>query len=188
MLDADLSTAEEILEALADELGCPTDEPPLPPPDDMPIVGVEAAPPPPPPPPAPALGGAGIPVGMTAVLPWGRISWYRKGVFETVCRNRSHGRCVLTRKPTAFAAGSADRPRGGRPLGFMAAWLQLNEHLHTTTGDEKAKHWEKEAFQLDLETRQRCREALRAAPGGSDLLTFERPRWADEPEEPEVSK
>ena len=153
--------------------------PPLPPPP---------MPPPDVPPPAPAAppseagseGGRSerLPIGVTALVPGGRISWYRKGMFEASCRNPDHKRCVLTRKSVRYAASSAAAPRGGRPLGFWVAWLGSNHQ------PDKAGHWRPEAMDFDHATRARCRERLREMPGGVEILAMERELVAGEPEEP----
>lgn len=155
-LDAVVQAAEQLVaaeQAAAPEAASAQDEPPTPP---MAPPGQEARP-----------RGRGA---ATVVFPWGKITYYAsKRSFEAICRNPAHGKCVLTRS----AKGRKTEPRGGRPLGFMAAWLQQG---HVAS---KEVHWSPEVLNSSLPARIAGRNFVRAANQGLDLLSFERPRAAD---------
>ena len=116
--------------------------------DDAPRVEVDAGVPPPPLPPPldpPAYEGRAPPVAnrrrrrggdeLHLVLPTGEITYFpSNGNFEARCFAHADERCTLTRKG-GFAAASS---RGGqplRPLGLLAAWLDLS-----TVAFEKSEH------------------------------------------------
>ena len=137
--------------------------------------------PPPAPPPVDAAGGAED-QDVTVVFPWGKITyWGKKGMFECMCRNADHGKCVLTRTHDAKGNDAHGMPYGGRPLGFLAAWL-LKAHMPP----DKNTHWSKDYMLPTLAERQAARESLRALKDGLALLSKERERDTDkgEPEEP----
>lgn len=139
-----------------------------------------AQPPPPPPPLVPLARGSRSRGEATVNFPMGRITFYEsKGVFEAVCRNPLHGKCVLTRTSRCRAGTEgSETPLGGRPLGFLAAWL-----LKAEVGS-KAEHWEPERMHNTLEERQAGRQVIRDAENGEALFAKERARGATEPEEP----
>ena len=70
------------------------------------------------------------------------------------------------------------RQQGGRPCGFLAAWLANGEN--TTS---KANHWGIDCQLCPVEARTAARERLKHLPMGTDLLAKERPALAGEPEE-----
>lgn len=134
-----------------------------------------AAPPPPPPPPSeeqPRRGhrrqGAGVGSAIV-VFRWGKIAFYEsKNSFEAVCRNPAHGKCVLTRTAKARATAAGQMPKGGRPLGQMAAWLEQGGL------PDKAAHWAAAVVNPSRAARSAARAAM--AQNGPELLAFERPR------------
>ena len=134
--------------------------------------------------PAPSPSGLRAPRGaaaqvISAHVPGGRISWYAsKNAFEAVCSNRRHGKCVMTRTAAGSAGSSTTPSVGGRPCGFLAAWLANSEHTVT-----KASHWGIDCQLSPLDVRAAARERLKALPNGTELLSMERPTSAGEPEE-----
>ena len=117
------------------------------------------------------------------VFPAGKISFYdSKNTFEAICRNPKHGKCVLSR--TRNAAKSKDPnavPKGGRPLGFLGAWL-LQAHCET-----KAEHWSYANLRPSREARGGARNFIKKAHNGMDLLSKERPQKTElEDSEPET--
>lgn len=148
-----------------------------------------AAPPPMPPPPAAVVQAGGARKKPRSNpeqgvgYPSGHVAWYASTRnFAAVCCNAQHGRCILTRRGGPDpAAVSTPRRRAGRPLGFLVAWLHAGPQCET-----KDDHMNFARLDLSLETRRAHREALRTHPGGPGILALERPRDADEPDEPEV--
>lgn len=149
--------------------------------------GAQAGPPPqepaarPPPPPAENLvrvGGA-----ATVLFPSGRITfWPAGGKFEAICRNPAHGKCVLTRTHRAKQGLTPSGfPKGGRPLGLLAAWLLKADHT-----DSKEAHWSTDVLGSSFAEREAGRRFVETAPGGDMLLGLERPRAEGEPAEPET--
>ena len=84
----------------------------------------------------------------------GFIAYYTKGVFEAVCR--THDSCVVSRTVSKVTDRELGRPRGGRPLGVMAAWL--SKHRCATKDD----HWDYENFCVAYEERLLARLSLQA--------------------------
>lgn len=148
---------------------------------------VEVAPAPPPPPPAPlaeaAAEGDALPrprryAKATSQVVGGRISFYEsKGAFEAVCEHPLHGKCVATRTQKSNDMLANGWPKGGRPVGFLAAWLHKG-----STCDTKEGHWA--AFHSPEELRLQFRSEIAATLAGAALLACERPRVAGEPDEP----
>ena len=110
----------------------------------------------------------------------GRITYYANNhCFEANCMC-GHGKCVLTRTCRGKRSGAAV-PRGGRPLGFLAAWLHAGLDCPS-----KAAHWHADAFQsLSYERRCAARAALMLQPNCEVLLAAEREQMDGESEEPE---
>lgn len=141
----------------------------------------------PPPPPAPPLphpdrdGGRRGRGEAMVVFPHGKISFYAsKNVMEATCRVPSHGKCVLTRT-VRCRQGTEEHlvPKGGRPLGMLAAWL-----LKAGAAETKEAHW---AFvRAPLAERVAAREYIKQAEHGPELLAMEREQKPTEPEEPET--
>lgn len=157
--------------------------PPSAPEQKVQAVGAAEAPPSaPPPPPEPANARRRGRGHDTVVFPWGKITFYESkgGAFEAICRNPAHGKCVLTRgargKPGASSSTSA--PRGGRPLGFLAAWLAKGDAA------SKEEHWSDVCIRPSLAARQAGREFVRSALHGEALMARERPAVPGEPPEP----
>ena len=108
----------------------------------------------------------------------GYVSFYSKGVFEAVCKNKSHGSCVASRTVSQVVDPKLGRPRGGRPLGFLVSWLA--KHDCST----KAEHWSIENFTARQDERFLCRLGLQDSPDGNALLSCEREQQAGESVEP----
>ena len=124
-------------------------------------------------PPIPHLRGV---CEATAMFPGGRISFYpSKGVFQASCNNPAHGRCVLTR--SCRAKGFR---QGGRPLGFLAAWLDDNGQ------PSKQEHWAFANLKLTREDRLAQRWLIQGDSLKATLLVHERSREDGEDEEPET--
>ena len=118
---------------------------------------------------------------VTYSVPGGSISYYEsKGAFKAVCENRAHGRCVLTRTCKSRGVLPNGGPRGGRPVGFLAAWLGRAE-----ASQDKAGHWIPEAFANSVEVRSGLRAQIANTPSGVRLLAHERPVEPGEAAEPE---
>ena len=122
-----------------------------------------------PPLPPPAMAPEPPPV-ITVRLPNGRISFYaKKNSFEAVCSNRKHGKCVMTRTAVGSAASSTSPLSGGRPVGFLAAWLAHAEHT-----DDKETHWNIDCQLNSVAVRSRARVLVQGSPDGDHLLAQER--------------
>ena len=124
-------------------------------------------------PPIPHLRGA---CEATAMFAGGRISFYpSKAAFQANCNNPAHGRCVLTR--SCKAKGFR---QGGRPLGFLAAWLEDNGQ------PTKQEHWAFEHLKLTRADRLAQRLLIQGDAQKASLLVHERSREDGEDEEPET--
>jgi hypothetical protein len=121
----------------------------------------------------------------------GSITYYAsKNCFEAHCGNTEHGRCVLTRHGQRLADDEAPlrfskttkKPIGGRPLGFLMAWLSAS---HDCTRDE---HWSRGLCDFDLDTRVLLRAELSLSDVGQALSGYERPKddGSGEQSEPET--
>lgn len=120
---------------------------------------------------------------ITMQVPGGSISYYpSKNAFEAVCEQKGHGRCVLTRTSKGRCIGRTGKMVGGRPVGFLAAWLSHGEQLAT-----KADHWAGDAVARPLAERQSLRTQIaESGQSGRLLLSFEREQSPGEPAEPET--
>lgn len=104
-----------------------------------------------------------------------------KGRFQAVCGNiAEHGnRCRLTR--TKHEPKNADRtPAQGRPLGLLAAWLELS---HAPNVDTSADHLAN-ACLINTAARQAARGRLMMQESGALLAACERARREGEDDEP----
>lgn len=111
----------------------------------------------------------------------GSISYYpSKGAFEAVCLNKAHGRCVLTRTARAKRDRAGRMVKGGRPVGWMAAWLLAGEDQ-----PDKESHWLAENFRRPFAERAELRRQIGGLPSGRLLLAQERPCVEGEGPEPE---
>eukprot|EP00971_Amphidinium_carterae_P352131 6492445-Amphidinium_carterae.2 len=120
-----------------------------------------------------------VPAMATCLCTGGRISFHQsKQAFEAHCSQEGHFNCVLTRSAQG-RRGRGGQRAGGRPLGFLCMWLR-DGHLH----DTKSMHWEKEFWTWSYEERAAAREALAQSEEGRALLALERPKDADEADEP----
>lgn len=141
-----------------------------------PLVEQPAAPELPPHPDRGARKGAEV----TFHLIGGSISDYSsKSAFEAVCDHKGHGRCVLTRTSRARGVTPAGFPRGGRPVGFLAAWLS-----HSGECESKADHWRPDRLKGSHELRLSLRNQIAQTPAGRVLLSCERPLIEGEGPEP----
>ena len=137
----------------------------------------DAPPLPPPAAPLPKMGEASrTSTGALATveLEGGYIGYYQKGVFEAVCRK--HNSCVVSRTVSAKQDKSLGRPKGGRPLGVMAAWLSKHSECAS-----KEDHWQYHNFLCGHDERMLHRLDLQGTAAGRRLLSFERPQSAVEP-------
>lgn len=191
MGDDDLSRfVDEASETLVQTLE-PPDRPGENPSDDVasevhPIAhapsGASVMVPPPPPPPEEELARARGRAAVAVIFPWGKIAYYAsKNSFEAICRNPAHGKCVLTRSAKGKVSRAGKLPAGGRPLGFMASWLQQG-HVGS-----KADHSSQSVMHAPLARRIAARNFVKGARFGADLLSYERPKAEDQGEgsEPE---
>lgn len=117
----------------------------------------------------------------TVILADGRITYYdTKNAFEATCCHPDHGKCVLTRTARGIANTRGRAHAGGRPLGYLAAWLRS-----ASSFDNKAGHWSHAALRPSVEARRAARREIATAVGGQDLLSYERPVRPEEQSEPE---
>lgn len=136
-------------------------------------LGPEAVPPPPPPL-VVADDRRRNRAAATVVFRWGKIAFYEsKSQFEVVCRNPAHGKCVLTRTSRSKARSVGQAPAGGRPLGFLAAWLDRGDVA------DKAAHWSPEVLRSSKAARSAGRAYIKDAAQGLALLAYERPKAAE---------
>ena len=98
----------------------------------------------------------------SVTLPQGKLTFCGQGSFAATCANPSHNRCVLTR--TALEGRSRAQ---GRPLAFLASWLELG-----ATVSSKAEHWNKDNWP-SLAQRQTKREQIMADPSFDALLALQ---------------
>lgn len=175
---------DELLHDVAEILHAPVD-PEMP--GEAPAAPAAPEGPEPPPLPPPLLPppqqaarrrGARGSASVSVFLPYGTIRFYEDGRFQATCANKNHGNCVLTRGNRTYAMGAADALAGGRPVGFMIAWL-FNGSV-----DDKSQHWSEDLMAASHDQRRMLREALADTAEGRDLLSKERGVIGDEPEEP----
>ena len=91
----------------------------------------------------------------------------------------THGRCI---KQCSSERGRGKKKHGGRPLGFLMAWLGCNKHDDCKT---KAAHWDWANLPLSFASRKACRQILKGTAQGRELLSKERPQGTDPDSEPE---
>lgn len=145
--------------------------PQSPPADAGPVAPASANDPPVP------VGQRGAAVAVCQTI-GGSIAFYgSKSAFEAVCDHPAHGRCVATRTNKGRGKTAEGFPRGGRPVGFLAAWLQTGGAAAT-----KDEHWA--MFENSQHERAALRAAIGATEAGATLLQHERPVAAGEPQEP----
>eukprot|EP00971_Amphidinium_carterae_P281578 5590228-Amphidinium_carterae.2 len=111
-----------------------------------------------------------------------KISYYsNKGMFVADCK--AHPHCNMTRTASA-KKGKGTAICGGRPVGFLAMWLQCGLEVDC---DSKAKHKDRDYVRAHctLAKRREQREALQATVAGIDMLQYERGKEVDEQSEPE---
>ena len=128
-------------------------------------------------------GPRGPHVGAQSVVrvAGGTLSYYAAGdFFEAVCSH--HDKCKLRRS----ARGQTTKAGlvAGRPLGFLMQWLSQGPLMAS-----KEAHWDKAVWaSWSQEARQDQRRSLSEQPLGPELIAFERPKAADEDEEPSSLK
>lgn len=137
--------------------------------------------PPPPPPAADQPAGVRGAATVTFLCPGGSVSFYpSKGSFQAICEHPGHNRCVLTRTCKSHGFTPDGLPKGGRPIGFLVAWLAAGETMGT-----KAEHWSPAALRQDAGARAAMRRAVaESGVAGRLLLSCERPAVDGEPAEP----
>lgn len=179
-MDAMPAASGEAPEVVAEALP-PPPMPPLPPAPDAAGLAVEPLPPVPPVA-APRLDRS---AGMNCTMfSGGSITFYPNknragGRFQAKCGIIEHGdRCRLTRTSNPPARSRRNLAQG-RPLGLLAAWLEMG-----TVVDNQEEHLAMAAFVL-LGDRTRCRQELLESPGGRALAAHERAQRAGEGEEPD---
>jgi hypothetical protein len=116
------------------------------------------------------------------VIDGGAVIYYpSKTCFEARCSR--HANCVMTKGITGviLASGSGDVPVpvGGRPVGFLMAWLAAGVDLAT-----KEEHWHRALFaSLDQGFRMLGRMEASHCETGALLLSYERELAHGEDEE-----
>lgn len=123
----------------------------------------------------------GVGASIEVQLPGGKLHYFfQDGRFQATCSNPCHKfndtPCRLTRTSCSDNTFSCN----GRPAGTLAAWLADAYHK-----DSRFEH--RAPFYICLIPRQERlegRELIKAQPNGPALLSQERRRREDEPEEP----
>eukprot|EP00959_Pyramimonas_sp_CCMP1952_P129530 2708524-Pyramimonas_sp.AAC.1 len=112
-----------------------------------------------PPPPPPGLAGPkakAVAAHATVRIHGGRLCYYSQYTnFEAVCGNPDHGRCVMRRAPKKKFDGPDGVPRGGRPVGFMAAWLSLSHEVDSRAAHKDTDYLRERLASLDVREAQR---------------------------------
>ena len=139
-IDCDSLPARESTSSSSTDLA-PMPPPPTPPPEHHRVRGAAAR--------RSAIGAL-----ASVEVDGGFIAYYSKGVFEANCK--THDSCVVSRTVSNLTDRSLGRPRGGRPLGVMVAWL--SKHRCAT----KADHWDYPNFCVPHEERLLARLSLQA--------------------------
>ena len=119
----------------------------------------------------------------------GIIRYYAKTQnFTAECKCFNHIKCIKTRQSTSAAAmATAKKPSDnikakGRPLGYLAAWLQDGKQ-HASKKDHWALH--NELIATEYTKRVAARTMLSLHPQGQALLAKERAKRDGEPDEPD---
>lgn len=123
----------------------------------------------------------------TIMVDGGSITYYESNDnFEARCHAHFESRCTLTRAAAANRSTLATGARGGRPLGFLAAWLSVGH----ACADKKAHKERASVARIGAATghdiRKACRRSLADVIGADILLQHERAPAAGEEEEPLV--
>ena len=105
----------------------------------------------------------------------GVIMYYRSnGNFEARCSLHADERCTLTRRSFSMAASSsASAPRFCRPLGLLAAWLEMGAACENKASHKARATLARLAGAEQRAFRHECREALSQTPGADELLAEE---------------
>eukprot|EP00971_Amphidinium_carterae_P342733 6482145-Amphidinium_carterae.1 len=116
----------------------------------------------------------------------GKISFYgNKAAYEAVCSNPCHGppgSCNMTRTARGRMKQGAETKVAGRPLGFLALWLEKGSQVSS-----KEAHRNKDSLQAFTHAeRLAARVKLLETASGRDLSTHERAQQQDEGIEPET--
>eukprot|EP00971_Amphidinium_carterae_P347056 6488871-Amphidinium_carterae.4 len=114
----------------------------------------------------------------------GRISYYcNKSSFEAVCSNPKHGplgSCNMTRTSKGRLRGGVETEIAGRPLGFLAHWIDCGAAVDTKEQHKSRASLEGYSYVARLAARQKLLERQ----AGRDLSAFERAQHVGEEIEP----
>eukprot|EP00959_Pyramimonas_sp_CCMP1952_P373358 7818968-Pyramimonas_sp.AAC.1 len=134
-------------------------------------------------PPEPHPKAAAVPADATIRVAGGAIKFYSKyNNFEAICSNPGHGCCVMRRTPLAKTLHGPDGlPRGGRPIGFLVAWLSLA--MSTGSREEHKDKLRVYNFTRPVACRMRFRDIVRLDPSSPVLFGKERGQEPGELEE-----
>lgn len=109
-----------------------------------------------------------------------RIALYPgRGDIEATCKNKGHGRCVLTKRYIA----SALRPSQGRPLGLAMAWAAKAFDCCTKAEHRSEEHWPTKAERIA--GRELLKQMASTDRDAQTMLDLERPKAAGEDSEPD---
>ena len=116
----------------------------------------------------------------------GKLTFYPKtNSIEVVCCNLAHNVGKTSCKMTRTCQGRHGKAGllGGRPCGFLCAWLDWGEQV-----PDKSSHWAKLLWssELSLPKRRDARAKLLSFPAGVQLASHERPQAQGEAEEPDT--
>lgn len=127
-----------------------------------------------------SLGNIGCAAAVVH-LPGAKISLYpgRRDI-EVTCKNKAHGRCVLTKRCTASAKQASGQ---GRPLGLAMAWAAKAFVFATKEEHRSSSNWPTK--QERVVGRQRLKKMAVESPDARRMLAFERPKRANEDSEPD---
>jgi hypothetical protein len=129
------------------------------------------------------VGGRRGAAAAELIIPSGVIRVYiSNDNFVAECRLPGHDACIMTRK--RHARPGTYPPRGGRPLGYLLAWLERGADLHLAS---KAEHWDGEIVSIPHDERAAARaSAWTNIPGMAGITMYERNISPGEPDEPEL--
>ena len=186
--DMDLELPDPDPEPIVDEVEH-KEEAPL----HMPPPSPGAVDPPPPPEPveAPAKRRrAKTGLEISVALDKGTITYFpSNGNFQATCLEHAAERCTLSRKGhDPSAAGSSARPPCYRPLGLLAAWLEISHIPAEKEVHKDAGNLKRLASPVEHQFRIDCRRQLLEIPGSEALFAHETPAggeagFASEPEQ-----
>ena len=103
--------------------------------------------------------------------------------FEARCFRHQGDRCTLRRNAGKRAASSSDMPGNTRrPVGLLAAWLQVSHLCENKDKHKDPAMMKSLAGRSQQQFRADCRRAFALLPGADDLLAKEGDADAGEPE------